>query len=45
MYFFANVFKVDVNDSIFSGNEQQKVYFGSTHLTYFVKLKLIFQLV
>ena len=26
MYFYVNVFEVGVNDSIFSGNEQQKVY-------------------
>ena len=26
MYFRVNEFEVGVNDSIFSGNEQQKVY-------------------
>ena len=26
MYFCVNEFEVGVNDSIFSGNEQQKVY-------------------
>ena len=26
MYFRVNEFEVDVNDSIFSGNEQQKMY-------------------
>ena len=26
MYFWVNKFEVGVNDSIFSGNEQQKVY-------------------
>ena len=30
---WVNDFEVDVNDSIFSGNEQQKVYF----LTYQIK--------
>ena len=27
MYFCVNEFEVGVNDSIFSGNEQQKVYY------------------
>ena len=27
MYFCVNEFKVGVNDRIFSGNEQQKVYY------------------
>ena len=33
MYFRVNEFEVDVNDSIFSGNEQQKVYYGRTTCT------------
>ena len=28
MYFSVNEFEVSVNDSIFSGNEQQKVYYN-----------------
>ena len=34
MYFCVNEFKVWVNDSIFSGNEQQKVHkiFSSYHI-------------
>ena len=36
MHFCVNEFDVDVNDSIFSGNEQQKMYkctiiFGKTY--------------
>ena len=31
MYFCVNEFEVGVNDSIFSGNEQQKVYNGRCH--------------
>ena len=27
IYFFVNEFEVSVNDSVFSGNEQQKVYY------------------
>ena len=30
MYFSVNVFEVGVNDNIFSGNEQQKVYISKT---------------
>ena len=33
-YFCVNEFEVDVNDSIFSGNEQQKVYFLSNGKAY-----------
>ena len=29
MYFCVNEFEVSVNDSMFSGNEQQKVYFAN----------------
>ena len=29
--FYVNEFEVGVNDSIFSGNEQQKVYFPFTY--------------
>ena len=32
MYFCVNEFEVGVNDSIFSGNEQQKVYFVTNRL-------------
>ena len=28
MYFYVNEFEVGVNDRIFSGNEQQKVYYS-----------------
>ena len=32
MYFCANEFEVGVNDSIFSGNEQQKVYIACRYI-------------
>ena len=28
MYFYVNEFEVNVNDSIFSGNEQQNAYYS-----------------
>ena len=39
MYFCVNGFEVGVNDSIFSGNEQQKVYYNGCVV--FNKLKLL----
>ena len=33
MYFCVNKFEVGINDSIFSGNEQQKVYVTTTTTT------------
>ena len=32
MYFCVNEFEVGVNDTIFSGNKQQKVYFRGSSL-------------
>ena len=34
MYFYVNEFEVGVNDSIFTGNEQQKVYNYMTMLQF-----------
>ena len=36
MYFCVNEFEVGVNDSIFSGNEQQKVYFAAEAVTHVI---------
>ena len=33
IYFYANEFEVDINDNIFSGNEQQKVYMTEIKLS------------
>ena len=33
MYFCINKFEVGINDSMFSGNEQQNVYYGYTKVT------------
>ena len=32
MYFYVNEFQVGVNDSIFSGNEHQKVYYNFSRI-------------
>ena len=39
MSFYVNEFEVGVDDGIFSGNEQQKVYVNVANLTYFIKVK------
>ena len=35
MYFCVSEFEVGVNDSIFSGNEQQKVYYSCANFSSF----------
>ena len=43
MYFCVNEFEVGVNDSVFSGNEQQKVYYYcNSHNTQLRIIILIF---